>query len=76
MTLNLTNEQRRILSAKRITMEVSPFEAEFIKQMRKYAHGRVTAVILDGIPFKIETNISQMLFEETDAVDTLKKVIK
>lgn len=76
MSTNLTNEERRRLNTKRIDIEVTPFEAEFIKQMRKYTHGRITAVLLDGIPVRIEFNITQMIFgDDDDIVDKVKKVI-
>lgn len=61
---SLSNDQKRILSQMKIPMDVSPFEAEFIKKLRQYSHGRVTAVLLDGIPVRIETNISEFILPD------------
>lgn len=57
----IPNSRKKVVSQQRVEMQVSPFEREFVLQMRKYTHGRVTAVMLDGVPIRIETHISEMI---------------
>lgn len=67
-----TSEQVKIISAKRITMEVSPYEMAFIFELRKHSFGRVTAVITDGVPLRLELNQSVMV-TDTDGYDEVVK---
>lgn len=72
----LTNEQRKILAAKRISMEVSPFEAQIVKEIRKVPHGRFIIQMLDGIPIRFITEQSFMVFEETEGEEVLSAITK
>lgn len=60
---NLSNEERKRLNTKRITLDVSPYEAEVIKELRKFSHGRFIIQVLDGIPVRYMTEVSKMFFE-------------
>lgn len=57
----IPNSRKKVVSQQREEMMVSPFEREFVLKMRQYSHGRVTAVLLDGVPIRIETSVSEML---------------
>lgn len=72
----LSNEERKILSSKRIPMQVSPFEAEMIKELRTFSHGRFIVQVLDGIPIRYMVEISRMFFEGTQGFDILNKTAK
>lgn len=71
---NLTNEQRKILSAQRTSMEVSPFEREAIMQLRKFTHGKFIIQVLDGIPIRYIAEVTSMFLVATDSgLDTISK---
>jgi hypothetical protein len=59
-----------------MNMEVSPFEAQIISELRKVAHGRFIIQMLDGIPMRFITEQSFMVFEETASEDVLSKITK
>lgn len=71
----LTNEQRRELAKKTIHMEVTVFEAEVLREIRECMHGRITVIMLDGTPCRIEFSHSKMLFQDGEGVKTLQKVV-
>ena len=71
MPESITNEQRKKLASKRIPMEVSPFEMAFVLKMRQINFGRVTAVLMDGVPFRIETNRSDMVLNDNRDMNTI-----
>lgn len=59
----LSNEERIMLSKKRVPMEISPFEKEMLIELRKFTHGRFIVQVLDGIPIRYITEISKLFFE-------------
>jgi len=63
---NLSNDERKLLNQKRITLQVSPFEAEVIKELRTFTHGRFIIHVLDGIPVRYSTEVNKMFFEGAD----------
>ena len=72
----LSSEQRKIISSKKITFEVSPYEMAFILEIRKHTFGRVTAVITDGIPLRIETNRSEMITDSPEFNSVVDSFLK
>lgn len=72
----LTNEQRQMLAKQRISMDVSPFEAQIIEEIRKMPHGRFTIQMLDGVPVRFIREQSFMVFEETEGESVLSKITK
>lgn len=70
----MTNEQRRELAKNTVEMEVTVFEAEVLRELRDCIHGRITVIMLDGTPCRIEFSHSKMLFQDGDGVKTLKKI--
>lgn len=72
----LSNEERKILSSKRVSMDVSPFEAEMIRELRTFTHGRFIVQLLDGVPIRYMVEISKMFFEGTDGYEVLENVNK
>lgn len=76
MIQNLTNEQRKILSGKRLTMIVSPYEAAVIEELRKHTHAEVIVTIMDGIPYRCKLSISVMMEQSTQFEDIVAKIIK
>ncbi len=76
MIQNLTNEQRKIISGKRITMLVSPYEAAVIEELRKHTHAKVIVNILDSIPYRIELAISVMVEQGEDFEKNIAKLSK
>jgi hypothetical protein len=59
----LSNEERKILAKKVIPMDVNPFEAEVIKELRKIRHGKYTVQVLDGIPIRQIAELSKVFFD-------------
>jgi len=76
MIQNLTNEQRKVLSGKRLSMQVSPFEAAVIEELRKLTHGEVIVTVLDGIPYRIKLNISVMMEQSEQFEDIVAQLAK
>ncbi len=72
----LTNEQRKQISLKRVSMELSPFEVQIINDMRKVQHGRFIIQMLDGLPIRYITEQSFMVLEETDNTNVLSKITR
>lgn len=70
MINNLTTEQRKVLSGKRLTMQVSPYEAAVIEELRKYTHAEIIVTILDGVPYRCKLSISVMM-EQSDQFETI-----
>lgn len=64
----LTNDQKKILSAQRREMLVSPFEAQVITELRKFRHGRFIIQVLDSIPIRYITEVSSVFFEDQNAL--------
>ena len=52
-------------------MEVSPFEMAFILKMRQINFGRVTAILTDGVPYRIETNRSDMVLDDNENMEEI-----
>ena len=76
MITNLTTEQRKVLSGKRIQMEVSPYEASVVEELRKHSHAEVVVTILDGVPYRCKLSISVMMEQSTDFEEILAKIAK
>lgn len=76
MITNLTTEQRKILSAKRFNMSVSPYEASVIEELRKHSHAEVIVTILDGVPYRCKLSISVMMEQSEDFEGILAKIAK
>lgn len=76
MITNLTTEQRKELSNKRMNMIVSPYEAAVIEELRKLAHGEVVVTVLDGIPYRVKLNISVMMEQSDQFEIILAKIVK
>ena len=74
-SLPLTNEQRVRLNAARVTLEVSPYEATIIKEMRKVNYGQFTIHFHNGIPIRYTLGASYAT-DPTKDEDLLKEVIK
>lgn len=70
----LTGDQRKLLSNMRIKVEISPFEAEIIKELRKISYGKVSIQVTDDVPFRLTTERSEMIIAGTDSFDTLSQV--
>lgn len=70
----LTGDQRKLLSNMRIKVEISPFEAEIINELRKISYGKLTIQVADDVPFRVTQETSQMIIAGTDSFDTLSKV--
>lgn len=70
----MTAEQRKFLANTRQKLDVSPFEAEIIKELRKLSYGKITIQITDDVPSRIEILESKMIIVGTDSFDTLSKV--
>jgi len=70
MIQNLTTEQRKIISGKRLNMSVSPYEASVIEELRKHTHAEVIVTILDGVPYRVKLNISVMM-EQSDQFEAI-----
>jgi hypothetical protein len=66
--------QRKKLSAVRIEMQVSLYEAEIIKELRKIPNGKVTIHIRDEIPLRFTFEDTRVILEQTDSADTINKV--
>ena len=58
-----------------ITMKVTPYEKALILEIRKHSFGRVTAIITDGIPQRLEMNQSKMITDLDDFERVLKELI-
>lgn len=76
MIQNLTTEQRKKMSGKRLTMEVSPYEAAVIEELRKLQHAEVIVTILDGIPYRVKLNISVMMEQSEQFEDIVAQIAK
>ena len=76
MNTNLTTEQRKKLSGKRINMLVSPYEAVVLLELRKLNHAEVEVVVMDGIPYRCKLKTSVMMEQSEDFEDILTKVLK
>jgi len=70
MIQNLTNEQRKIIAAKQLTIVVNPYEAAIIQEVRKQQHGEIIIVVMDGIPYRVKVNTSIMM-EQTEDFETI-----
>lgn len=70
----MTTEQRKLLSNMRIKVDISPFEAEIIKELRKISYGKVTIQVTDDVPFRVTKETSEMIIAGTDSFDTLSQV--
>lgn len=57
----LSQSQLQLLSNKKITVEVSPFEAIIIKVMRKMKFGNLTIHFANGIPLRYTLGASQVV---------------
>ena len=64
MSNALTNEQLQVLAKQRISMELSPFEQEAILEMRKILHGKITIIMMEGIPRRYEFSNSKFFFDD------------
>jgi len=62
----LTEQQRQKLSSKTLKMQVSAFEMAFILELRKHTFGRITAVITNGVPLRVEIGKSIMLLDNEE----------
>lgn len=76
MIQNLTSEQRKIISGKRITLLVSPYEAAVIQELRKHTHAEVIVTILDGVPYRVKLNISVMMEQSDQFEEILSDIAK
>lgn len=72
---NLTHEQRKILNAKRVLMEVSPYEAAVVRQLRTMTFGQLIIHLLDSIPIRFTLGASYEINPAGDA-ELLKEVIR
>lgn len=70
MLQNLTTEQRKVLSGKRLNIDVSPYEAAVIEELRKYSHAEIVVTVLDGIPYRCKLSISVMM-EQSDQFENI-----
>lgn len=71
----LSNETKRQINSSRVPMEVSPYEASLIKEIRKINFGRVTVVLFDGVVDRIEVGQSFKIFPD-GFEDGLEKLTK
>lgn len=76
MIQNLTNEQRKIIASKRVSMLVSPYEAAVIEELRKHTHAKVIVNIMDRIPYRIELGISVMVEQGIEFEKSIANLIK
>lgn len=76
MIQNLTSEQRKILSGKRIALMVSPYEAAVIQEIRKHTHAEVLVTILDGVPYRCKLNISVMMEQSEQFEEIIGEIAK
>lgn len=63
----MSNEQRKLLHTRKVTLEVSLLEEELLKQLRTLNHGKFIIQILDGVPFRYQIEISKF-FEGTQDI--------
>lgn len=75
MPETLTDEKRKKLATKIHTVSVSAFELAFILEMRKHNFGRITAVIVGGIPSRVEISQSIQLLESKESQEALMQEI-
>lgn len=76
MIQNLTTEQRKKLSGTRLTMQVSPYEAAVIEELRKHLHAEVIVTVLDGIPYRCKMSISVMMEQSQQFEDIVAQIAK
>lgn len=62
----LTNEQRKDLHNRKVSMEVSLLEQELLVQLRKLSHGKFVIQMLDGVPFRYQIEISKFFEGQSD----------
>lgn len=63
----LSNEEKKKLAQKKMSVEINPFEAEVIKKLRLFRNGKFTVVVLDGLPIRFVKEESNMFFEGISA---------
>ena len=64
----MTNEQRKLLHTRKVTIEVSLLEEEILKQLRLISHGKFIIQMLDGVPFRYQIEISKFFTGTKDIV--------
>lgn len=64
----MSNEQRRLLNTRKVTVEISLLEEELIKQLREVKHGKFIIQMLDGVPFRYQIEISKFFTGSQDVV--------
>lgn len=75
MTDILSNDKRKGLTEKKYTMQISAFEMAFILELRKHTFGRITAVVTDGVPYRVEIGKSIMLLNDEESQQEITQQI-
>lgn len=73
---NLSSDKIKTLASKKFPMKLSIFEIAFIREIRKHKFGRIIAVITDGIPLRIEKNVSEMITDTDSYKETINNLPK
>ena len=71
----IPTEKRNKLANRIHKVSVSAFEMAFILEMRKHNFGRITAVIVGGVPNRVEISQSIQLLESRESQEELAKEI-
>lgn len=66
---SISNEQKRVINQTRVPMDVSPYEAAVLKEIRRIEFGRITIVMFDGIASRIEVGQSFNISPDGKEVD-------
>lgn len=64
----MSNEQRRLLNTRKVTVEISLLEEELLKQLRLLRHGKFIIQMMDGVPFRYQIEISKFFTGSSDIV--------
>lgn len=71
---NLTAEQRKMLSTRRVSMPVSLFEAAIIHEIRNIGYGQVQIHIIEHVPHRFHILDAGFIVDPTSDIDLLQKL--